>query len=99
MTNWFHRYRRMREKLTAMTALNQAMCEANIELTTQLEVANKEVAKWKAAHDNQVNLKRILMDRPDLEDRAERMQELLVQIEQLKSDYNQLLCRFWEITS
>jgi hypothetical protein len=99
MTTWFHRLRRMRQKLAAMTALNQAMREANIELTTQLEAAHKETAKWKAAHDNQVNLKRILMDRPDLEDRAERMQELLVQIEQLKSDYNQLLCRFWEITS
>jgi hypothetical protein len=37
----------------------------------------KDRDHWKASHDNQVKLKRILMDRPDLQDRASRMQALL----------------------
>jgi len=46
----------------------------------ELEKAKKEVEAWKANHDNQVKLKAILMDRPDLKDRAKRMQELIAEL-------------------
>lgn len=38
--------------------------------------------RWKANHDNQVRLKRILTDRPDLKDRASRMQEVFKLIDE-----------------
>lgn len=44
------------------------MCsEAMFNHARQLE---QELNSWKAAHDNQVNLRRALMDRPDLKERA-----------------------------
>lgn len=43
MTVWFHRYRRMKLKMAAMTELNQALCEANIELTKQIEALQEEL--------------------------------------------------------
>lgn len=37
--------------------------------------------KWKSNHDNQVNLRRTLMDRPDLGDRAKRVQQMAGQLD------------------
>jgi hypothetical protein len=37
----------------------------------------REAAMWKANHDNQVALKAMLMERPDLGDRASRIAELI----------------------
>ena len=39
--------------------------------------AREQAAMWKANHDNQVSLKAMLMDRPDLGDRASRIAELI----------------------
>ncbi len=36
---------------------------------------------WKASHDNQVNLRRMLMDKPDLKERAELIQKLMAEKE------------------
>ena len=49
----------------------------------QLEAAAKF---WKNSHDNQVNLRRTLMDRPDLGDRARRIAELLDRIKLLEDN-------------
>ena len=54
-----------------------------LEFTRQLE---RESNQWKASHDNQVELKRILTDRPDLGDRAASMQKLLTQREALAAE-------------
>ena len=37
----------------------------------------RERDEWKAAHDNQVSLKRIISDRPDLKERAKLVAELI----------------------
>lgn len=64
------------------------MAESKVE---QLE---KEVAQWKSNHDNQVALKRQLMDRPDLKDRANSIWRLHKRIAELEGktdfpDWNQ----------
>jgi hypothetical protein len=50
--------------------------DANDRLQERDE-AKKQAAMWKANHDNQVSLKAMLMDRPDLGDRAYRIAELI----------------------
>ncbi len=45
---------------------------------------------WKANHDNQVNLRRMLMDRPDLKERAELIQKLMAENERLGAAILQL---------
>jgi hypothetical protein len=45
----------------------------------------KEVAHWKANHDNQVKLKSALMDRPDLKDRATKVHALFKHVEVLSA--------------
>jgi soluble cytochrome b562 len=44
----------------------------------------KERDMWKANHDNQVKLKSILMDRPDLKDRSASMQQLISKLDQAR---------------
>jgi len=41
------------------------------------EKLERERDSWKAAHDNQVKLKRIISDRPDLKERAKLVAELI----------------------
>jgi hypothetical protein len=48
----------------------------------------RERDKWKAAHDNQVNLRRMLMDRPDLKDRAELVSQISEKNELLERQRN-----------
>jgi hypothetical protein len=43
----------------------------------QIDQLTRERDMWKANHDNQVALKRCLMDRPDLQSRAASMQALI----------------------
>lgn len=47
------------------------------KLERERDEARKQAAMWKANHDNQVSLKAMLMDRPDLGDRASRIAELI----------------------
>jgi hypothetical protein len=47
------------------------------KLERERDEARVQTAMWKANHDNQVSLKAMLMDRPDLGDRASRIAELI----------------------
>lgn len=67
----------------------------------------KEIDKWKASHDNQVKLRRMLMDRPDLKERAklvsgltEENQKLQKEIERLKGEMEKAWeeSREWHMT-
>jgi len=54
------------------------ICEQNM---LEAEAANlkleRECNSWKASHDNQVKLKKIVSDRPDLKERAKLVAELI----------------------
>jgi len=50
----------------------------------------QERDKWKAAHDNQVNLKRMLMDRPDLKERSMMIEKLIAERDQLRKVCDEL---------
>lgn len=52
-----------------------------LDLCRKIEL---ERDKWKAAHDNQVNLKRMLMDRPDLKERARLIEQLCEERDELR---------------
>ena len=47
------------------------------ELERKLNEARREAKRWRAAHDNQVKLKQIISDRPDLKERAKLVAELI----------------------
>lgn len=51
-----------------------------ILLRTQLAEMTRDRDRWKAAHDNQVELKRIISSRPDLGDRAPRVEKLFAEL-------------------
>lgn len=68
-------------------AENERIGELEEELKAMRETlvaAQKEAAMWKANHDNQVMIKCAVLDRPDLGDRAQRVQELIKQNEELR---------------
>lgn len=48
--------------------------------------AAREIHKWKAAHDNQVELRRQVLDRPDLGDRAASVISLRTQLEAVRKE-------------
>lgn len=63
----------------------------------------KEIDKWKASHDNQVKLRRMLMDRPDLKERAklvsgltEENQKLQKEIERLRGEVEKAFNEGWD---
>jgi len=47
------------------------------QLERELNDARAELAHWKANHDNQVKIKSTLIERPDLGDRASKIQKLI----------------------
>jgi hypothetical protein len=47
------------------------------QLERELNDARAELAHWKANHDNQVKIKSTLIQRPDLGDRASKIQKLI----------------------
>jgi hypothetical protein len=53
----------------------------------EIEALKAEAAMWKANHDNQVKLKSLLINRPDLGDRAPRIQKLLDENARLIQDW------------
>lgn len=69
-------------ELEQLRAENARLKEAQTTFDDCVEINQLRAERdaWKAAHDNQVNLRRILMDRPDLQDRAKRMTELLAEL-------------------
>lgn len=44
----------------------------------------REVKHWKSNHDNQVKMKKLLLDRPDIKERATLLTKLLEENERLK---------------
>ena len=50
----------------------------------------KEIDKWKASHDNQVKLRRMLMDRPDLKERATLVSGLIEENQKLQKEIERL---------
>lgn len=55
-------------------------------LKTQLADMKDERDHWKANHDNQVAIKRALLDRPDLAERAKAVQSLVDERDALRAD-------------
>ena len=60
------------------------------KLERERDEARKQAAMWKANHDNQVSLKAMLMDRPDLGDRASRIAELIRERNEVQEKYDTL---------
>lgn len=62
--------------------------EANAlrSLADQCERLTKERDHWKANHDNQVEIKAAVLDRPDLGDRARKVQALVAERAALRVD-------------
>lgn len=54
------------------------------QLERELNDARAELAHWKANHDNQVKIKSTLIQRPDLGDRAPRIQKLIEENETMR---------------
>lgn len=54
-----------------------AMAECLLVAVEEIETMREEVAHWKANHDNQAKIKAALTQRPDLGDRASRVQQLI----------------------
>jgi allantoicase len=65
-------------------------CIADVCSRDMINKLRAEVAQWKANHDNQVKLKSILIQRPDLGDRAERIQKLINENSAYKAEYEKL---------
>jgi hypothetical protein len=70
---------------TDSEADNGALCDQCVpaEFARKLE---RERDEWKAAHDNQAKLKRIISDRPDLKERAKLVEELIKERDEARSD-------------
>ena len=51
-----------------------------------MERLKAEVVHWKANHDNQVRIKQMLQQRPDLGDRAQSVAQMLAENERLKAE-------------
>jgi hypothetical protein len=60
------------------------------KLERERDEAREQTAMWKANHDNQVSLKAMLMDRPDLGDRASRIAELIRERDEAREKYDNL---------
>ncbi len=56
--------------------------DANV-IADRADRAEAEAKKWKANHDNQVKIKRAVVDRPDLGDRAASVQSLIAERDKL----------------
>jgi len=58
-----------------------------------LDKVCKERDEWKANHDNQVKLKQIISDRPDLKERAALVQDLIGELRATQDDNEELHIR------
>ena len=64
------------ERDEALDAAEKAKAYKRVLKETNARL-KRERDSWKAAHDNQVELKRIISDRPDLKERAKLVAELI----------------------
>jgi hypothetical protein len=79
---------------TCHSECQKSNCVLRRELTAvteQRDEAREESAMWKANHDNQVALKSMLIERPDLGDRASRITELISERDRLAKALEQLM--------
>ena len=69
------------------------MCDPNFARTLERELAQalKEKKEWKASHDNQVKIKNIIATRGDLKDRAPKVEKLVAELNQTKTNNAELL--------
>jgi hypothetical protein len=56
-----------------MKILNRDDTEHGVEYVTRAD-AEREIEAWKTNHDNQVEIKRIIADRPDLDEHARKLE-------------------------
>jgi len=64
--------------------------EISRKLERERDEARKQAAMWKANHDNQVALKAMLMERPDLGDRASRIAQLIQERDEARQAFSEL---------
>jgi N-acetylmuramoyl-L-alanine amidase CwlA len=69
-------------------------CIADICSRKTIDALNKEIKQWKANHDNQVKLKSILIDRPDMKDRANRMSKFIKENQKLQTSLQELISSY-----
>jgi hypothetical protein len=84
------------EAVTNLLAHNQDVRRYELLLASHqsaIDKATEELVKdrdrWKSSHDNQVNLRRALMDRPDLKERAALVAKLQNRAEKAEAAYKQ----------
>ena len=63
------------------------------QLIGYVDQAAKQRDEWKANHDNQVKLKQIILDRPDLRERAALVQKLIEELRVCHDDNESLHIR------
>ena len=66
------------------TAADLLMCPDNVQEAYAQLRAERDM--WKSNHDNQVAIKRAVLDRPDLKERATLVQALISERDQLRAD-------------
>jgi len=66
------------------------------QLERERDEARREAAKWKANHDNQVAIKSVLIQRPDLGDRAQRIEALIKENKAMRETRTELNQRLQE---
>ena len=66
------------------TAADLLMCPDNVQEAYAQLRAERDM--WKSNHDNQVAIKRAVLDRPDLKERATLVQALISERDQLLAD-------------
>ena len=69
-------------------------CIADVCSRETIDNLNKEIKQWKANHDNQVKLKSILIQRPDLKDRANRMSKFIEENQKLQTRLGELISSY-----
>ena len=69
-------------------------CIADVCSRENIDALNKEIKQWKANHDNQVKLKSILIDRPDMKDRANRMSKFIEENQKLQTSLQELISSY-----
>ena len=69
-------------------------CIADVCSRETMNILNKEIKQWKANHDNQVKLKSILIQRPDLKDRANRMSKFIEENQKLQTRLGELISSY-----
>jgi hypothetical protein len=79
-----------RDMTNALARAVKRVADICKEKMLEAEVANLKLERkcnsWKAAHDNQVKLKRIISDRPDLKERAKLVAKLIEERDHWKAE-------------